>query len=74
MNDLRSAGCNMITLGQYLQPSFWHLPVQEYVSPEKFSFFERKARELGFDFVASGALVRSSYRAAELFVEKSIFN
>ncbi len=68
LQDLRAAGVNMVTLGQYLQPSSWHLPVEKYYSPEEFSFFETQAKEMGFDFVASGALVRSSYRAAELFV------
>ncbi|MBM3282239.1 MAG: lipoyl synthase [Candidatus Diapherotrites archaeon] len=72
MNDLRSAGVNMLTLGQYLQPSNWHLPVQNFASQEKFDFFKREATKMGFDFVASGALVRSSYKAGELFVEKKI--
>ncbi len=63
---------NMLTLGQYLQPSNWHLPVQNYSPPERFDFFKREATKMGFDFVASGVLVRSSYKAGELFVEKMI--
>ncbi len=74
MRDLRLHGVNMLTLGQYLQPSNWHLPVQAYASQEKFDFFKMQAKEMGFDFVASGALVRSSYKAGELFVEKRLVN
>ncbi len=72
MRDLRGAGVNMLTLGQYLRPSEWHLPVQNYSSPARFDFFKNEATKMGFDFVASGALVRSSYKAGELFVEKKI--
>jgi lipoic acid synthetase len=72
MKDLRGAGVNMLTLGQYLQPSSWHLPVNNYASQEKFDFFKTQAQKMGFDFVASGALVRSSYKAGELFIEKRI--
>ncbi len=72
MKDLRAAGVNMLTLGQYLRPSEWHLPVQNYASQEKFDFFKTQAMKMGFDFVASGALVRSSYKAGELFVEKKL--
>ncbi|MFH0970310.1 MAG: lipoyl synthase [Candidatus Diapherotrites archaeon] len=68
LRDLRSVGVNMLTLGQYLQPSSWHLPVKEYSSLERFDWLGKKARELGFDFVASGPLVRSSYKAGELFI------
>ncbi len=70
MRDLRDAGVNMLTLGQYLQPSEWHLPVKEYASPERFEKLKHVAFDMGFEFVASGALVRSSYRAGELFIEK----
>ncbi len=72
MKDLRAAGVNMLTLGQYLQPSNWHLPVQNFASQEKFDFFKTHAQQMGFDFVASGALVRSSYKAGELFVDKRL--
>lgn len=72
LNDLRSVGVNMLTLGQYLQPSEWHLPVNEYASVERFEKLKQAGIELGFEFVASGPLVRSSYRAGELFIEKKI--
>ncbi len=72
MKDLRAAGVNMLTLGQYLQPSDWHLPVKEYASLDRFEKLKNSALEMGFDFVASGPLVRSSYRAGELFIEKKI--
>lgn len=63
LRDLRDHQVNMLTLGQYLQPSRDHLPVDRFVSPEEFSQLESFARELGFDQVASGPMVRSSYHA-----------
>ena len=65
LEDLRSAGCDILTLGQYLQPTLKHLPVVEFVSPEKFEHYGRRAGELGFVHVASGPMVRSSYHADE---------
>jgi lipoic acid synthetase len=65
--DLRAAGCDILTLGQYLQPSVKLLPVKEFVSPEKFAFFKRQAEALGFIHVASGPMVRSSYHADEFY-------
>ena len=65
MDDLREAGCDILTLGQYLQPTLKHLPVVEFVHPEKFGEYGRRARELGFVHVASGPMVRSSYHADE---------
>jgi lipoic acid synthetase len=65
--DLRNAGCRMITLGQYLQPSKAHLPVARYVTPEEFDAWKKAAEKMGFSQVASGPLVRSSYHAGELF-------
>jgi lipoyl synthase len=65
MRDLRAAGCDILTLGQYLQPTLKHLPVVEYVTPEKFAEFKVRAGELGFVHVASGPMVRSSYHADE---------
>jgi len=64
IDDLLEAGCSMLTIGQYLQPSHDHLPVVDYVPPEKFESFKTFALEMGFLFVASGPLVRSSYHAA----------
>jgi lipoic acid synthetase len=72
LRDLRSVGVEIITLGQYLRPSAWHLPVVEYVEPEKFAAFREAGLALGFRYVASGPLVRSSYRAAELFLRGEI--
>ena len=65
LKDLRSVGCDILTLGQYLQPTLKHLPVVEFVSPEKFEEYGRWARAMGFVHVASGPMVRSSYHADE---------
>jgi len=65
LEDLRRAGCDILTLGQYLQPTLRHLPVAEFVSPEQFQAYGRIARNLGFIHVASGPMVRSSYHADE---------
>ncbi|HKC61434.1 MAG TPA: lipoyl synthase, partial [Myxococcales bacterium] len=70
MRDLRSVGCDILTLGQYLRPTEKHLPVEEYVRPEVFRELEQEGLELGFRFVASGPLVRSSYKAGEFFVQR----
>jgi len=64
--DLRSSGCEMVTVGQYLQPTSAHLPVKRFVTPKEFEEYERLAKELGFRGVASGPFVRSSYSAASL--------
>ncbi len=66
--DLRTAGVDIVTLGQYLRPTPKHAKVARYVTPAEFADYETKARALGFAFVASGPLVRSSYHAAEGFV------
>lgn len=65
MSDLRAAGCDILTLGQYLQPTLKHLPVAEFVSPEKFKEYGEQAKQMGFVHVASGPMVRSSYHADE---------
>lgn len=65
MKDLRSVGTNIVTLGQYLRPTPRHLKVDRYYRPEEFVKFKEIAYDLGFDFVASGPLVRSSYKAAD---------
>ena len=65
--DLRKYECDIVTIGQYLAPSKKHHPVIEYVTPEVFEIYKKKAEELGFQFVASGPLVRSSYHAGEAF-------
>ncbi|HEY50910.1 MAG TPA: lipoyl synthase [Dehalococcoidia bacterium] len=67
MSDLREANCNLLTIGQYLQPSPQHHPVVRFIPPEEFVGYEATGREMGFAEVASSPLVRSSYRAAELY-------
>ncbi|MGR8979764.1 MAG: lipoyl synthase [Gammaproteobacteria bacterium] len=63
MKDLLDHGCSMLTLGQYLQPSKNHLPVQSYITPEQFEEYGRTAKTMGFEQVASAPMVRSSYHA-----------
>ena len=63
--DLRRVGCDLLTLGQYLQPTLRHLPVVEFISPAKFAEYKQIAEHLGFAHVASGPMVRSSYHADE---------
>jgi lipoic acid synthetase len=70
IKNLRSVGVSILTIGQYLQPTPKHLPVIEFIAPEKFNWFREIAERMGFVYVASGPLVRSSYRAAEFFLEK----
>jgi lipoyl synthase len=65
--DLLKVGCNFLTIGQYLQPTKGHLPVKRFVPPEEFQKLREKALEMGFDEVASGPFVRSSYHAKELY-------
>ena len=72
MADLRAAGVDFLTLGQYLRPTSRHLPVQAWVSPERFEEWRREGEALGFRYVASGPLVRSSYRAGE-FAIRAVF-
>jgi lipoic acid synthetase len=69
MRDLRRMGCRALTLGQYLRPSDAHHEVVEFVRPEQFDRFRRKGLDMGFDGVASGPFVRSSYNAGELAKE-----
>ena len=72
MRDLRAAGVDILTVGQYLRPSTWHLAVEEYVPPTTFDRYREIGESMGFLYVASGPLVRSSYRAGEFFLEKVI--
>jgi lipoic acid synthetase len=69
MGDINNVGVNFLTIGQYLRPSISQLEVKEYVHPSKFDYFRQKALKLGFLYVASGPLVRSSYRASEFFIK-----
>jgi lipoic acid synthetase len=72
MRDLRGAGVDVMTLGQYLRPTPKHAPVERFVEPERFDAFAREGRAMGFAFVASGPLVRSSYKAAEVFLRSEL--
>ena len=71
-SDLRAVDVDFLTIGQYLRPKLSLLQVDEYVRPEKFKFYEQKALEYGFKYVASGPLVRSSYKAGEYFLRSII--
>jgi len=68
LNDLVRHGCSMLTIGQYLQPSPSHLPVKRYLRPDEFAFWKKRALDKGFLEVASGPLVRSSYKAKEMYL------
>jgi lipoyl synthase len=72
MKDLRGIEVDFLTLGQYLRPSKIHHPVEKFVSPEEFEEFKNIGYQLGFKMVASGPLVRSSYKAGEYFIEEYI--
>jgi lipoic acid synthetase len=65
MDDLREAGCDIMTIGQYLRPSMQHLPVERYYAPDEFARLKEEGLKRGFLHVESGALVRSSYHAHE---------
>ncbi|MCC6527344.1 MAG: lipoyl synthase [Polyangiaceae bacterium] len=70
--ELRAAGVDIVTIGQYLRPSDKHHPIARFVEPATFAVYEARARELGFAYAACGPLVRSSYRAAEVFVRSAL--
>jgi lipoic acid synthetase len=74
MRDLRAHEVDMLTIGQYLQPSAHHLPVLRYVEPAVFQDFAQRANELGFMHAACGPLVRSSYHAESFFAEANKLN
>ncbi|HWI58250.1 MAG TPA: lipoyl synthase, partial [Bacillota bacterium] len=65
LTDLRKVNCDVLTLGQYLQPTLHHLPVAEYITPQKFAEYGQRAKQMGFVHVASAPMVRSSYHADE---------
>lgn len=73
MHDLREAHCDLLTIGQYLQPSPKHHPIINFVTPEGFAEYEHIGLDMGFKAVASGPLVRSSYKAAELYKKSKAF-
>ena len=72
MADLRAVGCDFLTIGQYLQPSKKHLKVDAFVTPEQFERYRILGEGLGFRYVASGPLVRSSYKAGEFFIRQHL--
>lgn len=72
MKDLRLIKCDVVTFGQYMRPTKRHMKVVDYIRPEKFEYWKNKALEMGFLYVASGPLVRSSYKAGEAFIENVI--
>lgn len=63
LRDLRDHGCDVVTIGQYLQPTTKHLPVERFVHPDEFEFYRQEGYKMGFDYVESGPLVRSSYKS-----------
>ncbi|RMG38055.1 MAG: lipoyl synthase [Methanobacteriota archaeon] len=72
MKDLRENGVDFLTIGQYMRPTFRHMRVREYIHPEKFDQYREAGLKMGFKYVASGPLVRSSYRAGEFFIKEYI--
>jgi len=74
MRDLRDVGVNVLTIGQYMRPTKKHMPIFEYVDPSIFEELKIYGLTLGFDYIASGPLVRSSYRAGELFMKTFLKN
>jgi lipoic acid synthetase len=72
LQDLRAIDVDVVTFGQYLRPTDNHLSVVEYVRPEKFDHFRAVGEEMGFKYVASGPMVRSSYKAGEFYLEHMI--
>lgn len=69
LKALREAGVDVVTFGQYMQPTKRHLKVERYVTPDEFEMWRQRALDMGFLYVASGPLVRSSYKAGEAFIE-----
>ena len=72
MQDMRNAGVDFLTIGQYLQPTRKHLKVLKFLHPDEFNELGQIGDKMGFDYVASGPLVRSSYKAAEFYIERKI--
>lgn len=73
MQLLREAGVDVVTFGQYMRPTKRHMAVSEYVTPEAFAAYQKLAEDMGFLYVASGPMVRSSYRAGEYYL-KNVLN
>jgi len=74
LDDLRDIDVDCLTLGQYIQPTKRQIKVVEYVTPEKFQFWQEYGTKLGFAYVASGPLVRSSFKAGEFYIKNLVKN
>ena len=72
LSELYAAGVDLVTMGQYLQPTLGHIPVAEYIPPLKFETYKRIAYGIGFKFVAAGPFVRSSYKAGEMYLRNAL--
>lgn len=72
MKDLRAIDVDVVTFGQYLRPTENHLSVVEYIKPESFDYYRKLGEEMGFQYVASGPMVRSSYKAGEFYLKHMI--
>jgi lipoic acid synthetase len=72
LEDLRKIDCDVVTFGQYLRPTRRHMAVREFITPEAFAQYKEIADEMGFRYVASGPLVRSSYRAGEFYLKSLV--
>lgn len=72
MEKVRAAGVDVMTFGQYMRPSKRHMPVSEYITPEAFEKYQTLGMEMGFRYVASGPMVRSSYKAGEFYIKSMI--
>ena len=72
MRDIKNAGVEILTFGQYLQPTKYHMKVTQFISPEEFDLWRVEGEKMGFSYVASGPMVRSSYRAGEFFTENLV--
>jgi lipoic acid synthetase len=70
--DLRSAGVDIVSIGQYLQPTSRNLPVKEYIAPEKFDSYKKSIEKMGFAYTVAGPFVRSSYKAGEFFIKNLV--
>jgi lipoyl synthase len=72
--DLRSAGVDIVSIGQYLQPTSRHVPVKDYITPEKFDSYRKSIEKMGFAYTVAGPFVRSSYKAGELFIKNMVYS
>ncbi|MEO0142327.1 MAG: lipoyl synthase, partial [candidate division WOR-3 bacterium] len=73
LRDLKDTNVDIVTIGQYLQPTKKHVPVQKYYTPDEFDKFKKIGEEIGIKYVISGPLVRSSYHASDVFYQSPVF-